>query len=173
MTTEMAKAAHVYRSRPTETEIGDVLAQRLVATVGTLNPDESVHLAYVLFEHHDGHIYFETSSVTRKARNAERTRSASVVVRGQASGGRNLMVSIEGVARVIRGIEAHTINHRLRAKYIRPEALPDVDRAWASLDDVAVEVTPRRQRSWTANLLHEETQKELSVPFGEIWLPDE
>lgn len=83
------------------------------------------------------------------------------------------MVSIEGAARVIRGPEAHKVNHRLRAQYIKPEVLPDVDRAWARLDDAAVEITPRRQRSWTGTALHEQTQKELSVPYGEIWLPDE
>jgi len=132
----MADAAQVYRDRPMEAEIADVLSQRLVATIGTVNPDGSVHLAYVIFELRDGRIYFETSSLTRK------------------------------------GSEAHEVNHRLRAKYIRPEALPGVDRAWGTLDDVAVEITPRRQRSWTGSALHEHTQGELSMPYGEIWLAD-
>jgi hypothetical protein len=57
-------------AHPTDGEIADVLAQRLVATVGTLNEDGSIHLAYVLFLHEDGRLYLETSSVTRKARNA-------------------------------------------------------------------------------------------------------
>jgi len=114
--------AQVYRDRPTESEIADVLAQRLVATIATISPDGSVHLAYVLFEHHDGRLYVETASLTRKARNVERTGSASAVVQGRSSAGRSLMVSLEGVARVIRGTQAHDINHRLRAKYIKPEA---------------------------------------------------
>jgi PPOX class probable F420-dependent enzyme len=168
----MPTAAQVYRDRPTESEIADVLAQRLVATIGTINPDGSVHLAYVLFEHHDGRLYFETASLTRKARNVERTGSASAVVQGRSSAGRSLMVSLEGVARVIRGTQAHDINHRLRAKYIKPEALPAVDRAWARLDDIAVELTPRRVRSWTGTALHEETAKELTVPFDQIWLAE-
>lgn len=50
----MPTAAHVHRDRLTESETADVLAQRLVATIGTINPDGSGHLAYVLFEHHDG-----------------------------------------------------------------------------------------------------------------------
>jgi PPOX class probable F420-dependent enzyme len=166
----MARAAAVYRARPSEPEIADVLSQRLVATVGTLNPDGSVHLAYVIFEYRDGRMYFETSSLTRKARNAERTGHASVIVQGRAASGRSLMVSIEGAARVIRGVEAHEINHRLRAKYIKPEVLTEVDRAWARLDDVTVEITSRRQRSWTSAALYEETEMELSVPFDEIWL---
>jgi hypothetical protein len=168
----MPTAAQVYRDRPTESEIADVLAQRLVATIGTVNADGSVHLAYVLFEHHEGRLYVETSSLTRKARNVERSGSASAVVQGQSSGGRSLMVSLEGVARVVRGIEAHDLNHRLRAKYIKPEALPAVDRAWGRLDDVAIELTPRRVRSWTGTALHQETEKELTVPFDQIWLDE-
>jgi hypothetical protein len=166
----MPTAAQVYRDRPTESEIAEVLAQRLVATIGTVNPDGSVHLAYVLFEHHDGRLYFETSSLTRKARNVERTGSASAVVQGHSAAGRSLMVSLEGIARVIRGSAANDINHRLRAKYIKPEALAPVDRAWSRLDDVAVELAPSRVRSWTGTALHEATEKELTIPFADIWL---
>jgi Pyridoxamine 5'-phosphate oxidase len=67
----MADAEQVYRARPTAEEVADVLSRRVAAAVGTLNPDGTVHLAYVLFLHHDGRLYFETSSITRKARNAE------------------------------------------------------------------------------------------------------
>jgi hypothetical protein len=166
----MSDAERVYRARPTDDEIDDVLAQRLVATIGTLNPNGSVHLAYVIFDYHGGRVYFETSSVTRKARNAERTGQASALVQGRAATGRSLMVSIEGAARLISGPEANDINHRLRAKYIKPDALPAVDSVWGRLDDVAVEITPGTRRSWTGAVLHAETQKELSVPYGEIWL---
>ncbi|GAA4444028.1 pyridoxamine 5'-phosphate oxidase family protein [Phytohabitans houttuyneae] len=169
----MADAAEVYRARPSGAEIAEVLSQRAVATVGTLNPDGTIHLAYVIFLHHDDRLYFETSSLTRKARNADRTGQATVLVQGRASTGRSLMVSLEGTARLVRGPEAHDINHRLRAKYIRAEALPDVDRAWGRLDDVAVELTPRRQRSWSGAVLHAETQRELAMPYGGIWLPDD
>jgi hypothetical protein len=37
----MATVAQVYQDRPTEAEIADVLSQRLVATIGTLNRDSS------------------------------------------------------------------------------------------------------------------------------------
>ena len=165
----MSDAERVYRARPTDEEIADVLGQRLVASVGTLNRDGSIHLAYVIFEHHDDKVYFETSSVTRKARNAERTGTASVLVQGQAATGRSLMVSFEGAARVIHGAEAHEANRRLRAKYIKADALAELDDAWAKLDDVAVEITPQRRRSWLSAVLHEETQRQISVPYDQMW----
>jgi hypothetical protein len=80
------------------------------------------------------------------------------------------MVAAEGTARVITGDEAQEINHRLRAKYIKPTALDGIDRAWGRLDDVAVEVTPKRWRSWTGSVLHEETRKELSGSYEDAWL---
>jgi hypothetical protein len=169
----MADAAGVYLAHPTDEEIADVLSQRLVATVGTLNRDGTVHLAYVIFRHADARMYFETSSMTRKARNVERTGQASVVVQGRAASGHSLMVSMEGSARIIRGEQAHELNRRLREKYLRPGCLGDVDRAWSGLDDTAVEITPRRRRSWTSAVFHEHTEAQVGVPFDEIWLPDE
>jgi len=92
----MADATTVYRAHPTQEEIDDVLAQRLSAAVGTLNEDGSIHLAYVIFLFADGRLYFETSSVTRKARNAAARPQASMLIQGKASTGRGLMVAAEG-----------------------------------------------------------------------------
>jgi nitroimidazol reductase NimA-like FMN-containing flavoprotein (pyridoxamine 5'-phosphate oxidase superfamily) len=168
----MADAKAVYRAHPTREEIDDVLGQRLSAAVGTINDDGSVHLAFVIFLFDQGRLYLETSSTTRKARNAVARPTASMLVQGVAATGRHLMVSAEGPARVLSGDEAHAVNHRLRAKYIKPEALDAVDRAWGKLDDVAIEISPARWRSWTGGLLHEETQRELDMPYDDAWLPD-
>jgi PPOX class probable F420-dependent enzyme len=168
----MADAKAVYRAHPTREEIDDVLGQRLSAAVGTINDDGSVHLAFVIFLFDQGRLYLETSSTTRKARNAVARPTASMLVQGVAATGRHLMVSAEGPARVLSGDEAHAVNHRLRAKYIKPEALDAVDRAWGKLDDVAIEISPERWRSWTGGLFHEETQRELDMPYDDAWLPD-
>jgi len=169
----MADARAVYRAHPTREEIDDVLAQRLSAAVGTINDDGSVHIAFVIFLSEDGRLYLETSSTTRKARNAAARPTATLLVQGVAASGRHLMVAAEGAARVLSGAEAHAVNHRLRAKYIRPEALDAIDRAWGRLDDVAIEITPSRWRSWTGGLLHEETERELDMPYDDAWLPED
>ena len=96
-------AKAVYRTHPTTDEIAEVLEQRGIATLGTLNEDGSVHLAYVIFLHEAERLYLETSSVTRKARNIQDRKRASLLVEGRASTGRSLMVSAEGTARVISG----------------------------------------------------------------------
>ena len=94
--------AAIYRATATDDEIADLLGQRLVAAVGTLNEDGSIHLAYVIFIVEDGRLLFETSSITRKARNAAQRGVASAMVQGRAEGsGRSLMVALEGRARIL------------------------------------------------------------------------
>jgi nitroimidazol reductase NimA-like FMN-containing flavoprotein (pyridoxamine 5'-phosphate oxidase superfamily) len=168
---DMVDATDVYRAHPTQEEIEDVLGQRSSAAVGTLNEGGSIHLAYVIFLYEDGRLYFETASVTRKARNAVARPQASMLIQGTASTGRHLMVAAEGAARVVDGPEAEGINHRLRAKYIQPGALDAIDRAWGRFDDVAIEITPVKWRSWNGDLLHEETEKELDGSYADAWKP--
>jgi len=166
----MTDAHAIYRHRPTQPEIDEVLAQRLVAALGTLNHDGSVHLAYVIFLFADGRFYIETSSVTRKARNAAARQHATLLIQGVGSEGRNLMVSAEGSARILRGDNAQETNRRVRAKYIRPEALDALDRAWGPVDDVSIEITPTRWRSWTGTLLHAAAVEQLDTTYEEAWL---
>jgi nitroimidazol reductase NimA-like FMN-containing flavoprotein (pyridoxamine 5'-phosphate oxidase superfamily) len=168
----MADAKQIYRTRPTSDEIDDVLALRETATVGTVNDDGSVHLAFVIFLHREGRLYFETSSVTRKARNIEQRQRVTMIVQGRATSGRGLMVSAEGTGRILSGDDARQVNHQIRAKYVHPDALDEIDSAWNRFDDIAVEVTPVTWRSWTGSTLHDETQKALSMPYDDIWLLD-
>ena len=169
----MDEITEAYRARPQPEEIAAVLTQRVTATLGTLNEDGSIHLAYVAFLHDDGHFFINTASVTRKARNAERRGWASILVQGRTSTGRHLMVSAEGHARILRDAEGKAVNHRVRAKYARPDVLDDLNRAWDQLDDIAVEIVPTRSRSWTSAPLREYTSAELRRPYRDIWLPDE
>ena len=168
----MADATTVYRAHPTQNEIEDVLQQRLIATVGTLNEDGSIHLTYVIYLIEGGRLYFETSSVTRKAQNVAARPQATLLVQGFAASGRSLMAAAEGTARTISGPEAHAINHRIRARYVQPDSLDAMDRAYGRFDDITVEIAPIRWRSWTNDVLRTETEKELDGSYDDVWLPD-
>lgn len=58
------------------------------------------------------------------------------------------MAMAEGTARLIEGDEALAINERLRAKYLTDEVVESVGAAWGEIDDVTIEITPGRWRSW-------------------------
>ena len=59
------------------------------------------------------------------------------------------MVAGSGTGRLITGAEGEEINRRLRAKYIADEAIDVVNEVWGSFDDVCVEVTVAKWRSWS------------------------
>jgi hypothetical protein len=168
----MATARDIYRDRPTQAEIDDVLAQRLPAALGTLNDDGSIHLTYLLFLFEDDRFFLETSSVTRKARNIASRGIASILIHGTAGTGRSLMIEAEGSARLIPLPDAQGVNHRIRAKYIVPDAVDAVDEAWVRFDDVTIEVVPQRWRSWTGTQLATTTEDALGREYDGIWKPD-
>ncbi len=169
----MATQDDIYLATPTREEIDDVLTQRLTATVATLNPDDSIHLTYVIFFYESGKLYWETASSTRKIKNLVASSTTSFLLQGQASSGTNLMVSGAGTARVITGVDANTINERLRAKYITPEALPTISQVWGAFDDVCVEVTIDKWRSWTNKTFGEVTMAGFEDnPPESVWISD-
>ena len=124
----------------------------------------------VLFE--DGKFLVETASLTRKARNVAARDRASILVDGRAATGRSVMVEAEGTARIVGLPEADEINHRIRAKYVVPDAVAVLDEAWSRFDDLSIEITPVRWRSWTGAALAATTEASLGRPYGDIWKPD-
>ena len=168
----MPTAADIYRAHPTQEEIDDVLGQRGVAALGTLNEDGSIHLAYLIYLWDDGRFWLETASTTRKSRNIGVRGTASLLTQGRAATGRSLMIECEGTARLVEGPEAHAINHRIRTKYVMPDAVDALDAVWGRFDDVAIELTPDRWRSWTGSVLASTTEAELGRPYAGIWKED-
>ena len=75
-------ASDVYLAKPAPEVIEMYLRHTINATIGTLNPDGSIHLAFVLFLWEDGKLYFETSSITKKARNIVARSTASFAFEG-------------------------------------------------------------------------------------------
>lgn len=168
----MPTAKEIYRTRPGQDEIDEVLDQREIATLGTLNEDGSVHLAYVLFLFEDGLFRLETSSVTRKARNIERDGRASIICSGTASSGRTLMVEAEGMAHLVPQPDSVELNRRVLAKYVEDDAVEDLHAVWSRFDDVTIELRPDRWRSWTNTLLRAEAEAGTGRSYAGIWKPD-
>lgn len=158
----------IYSAKPAPDEIRSGLDARLTATVGTHNEDGSIHLAFVLFLWHDDRFWFETSSTTRKARNLGRDATASIAIDGPG-----FMVLAEGHGRLVQGARAEEVNDRLRRKYLTEAAAGPVGSAWASVDDVAVEITPVRWRSWSNSKLMELSAAHAGeLPMQDWWIGD-
>jgi PPOX class probable F420-dependent enzyme len=148
---DIDQAKRAYHANAAQDQIERHLERRLKCTIGTLNPDGSIHLAFVIFLWENGKLYFETSSVTKKARNV----AANPIASFAFESGDGFMAMAEGNARLIEGDEAQAINARLREKYLSQEAVASVGAAWGEIDDVAVEITPTKWRSWNSSNFYE------------------
>ncbi len=169
----MPSADEIYRVHPTDEEVADVLSQRLTTAVASHNPDGSIHQAYVIYLFENGKLYWETASSTRKAKNLAADPTTSFLIDGTASTGTKLMVAASGTARLLTGAEAEAVNQRLRAKYITAEALDKVNEVWGAFDDVCVEVTPDRWRSWNNKAFGRATMDAFGdSPPASLWRDD-
>jgi nitroimidazol reductase NimA-like FMN-containing flavoprotein (pyridoxamine 5'-phosphate oxidase superfamily) len=66
-----------------EEELKAFLNQALVARLGSLNPDGSIHLVPVWFKYEDGDILIGTEESTRKAQNIKRNQNVSLLIDSQ------------------------------------------------------------------------------------------
>lgn len=161
-------ASDVYLAKAAPETIASHLERRIIATVGTLNEDGSIHLAFVLFLWDDAKFYFETASMTKKARNIAARPTASFAIQGDG-----FMAMAEGIGKLIDGDPAHAINTRLRQKYLTAHAVETVGVAWGTVDDVAVEITPMKWRSWSNAALSELGRSAAgALAPGDWWQPD-
>ena len=162
-------AADVYLAKPAPQTVMEQLLKPINAVVGTLNPDGSIHLAFVLFLWENDRFYFETASMTKKARNIAQRPKASFAIDPPG-----FMAMAEGTARLITGGEAAEINGRLRAKYLTNEAVDLVGGAWGTIDDVSVEIAPHKWRSWSSQPLIEMSQQAVGdLPPDKWWIPED
>jgi hypothetical protein len=161
-------AREIYQDKPGHDEIEAFLETRANAVLGTMNRDGSIHLAFMLFLYENGKLYFETASSTVKACNVAARPTASFAV--DAKG---FMAMAQGTARLIDGDEAAAINARLRAKYLTAEAAASVGTAWATIDDVSIELSPTRWRSWSNDKFGRLSMEAANgLPPKEWWIGD-
>ncbi len=126
------------------------LGERRYAVLATHDPDGGIHLTPIWFLFEDDCFYFASPSGSRKARNVQRSVSASVVVDAREPG-RERWVSASGPVQILRDEEAQSINARVRRRYLAPEALDGpIEAALKVADDVTLKLAPTTWRSWTA-----------------------
>jgi PPOX class probable F420-dependent enzyme len=152
----------------TMTDPGDaareLLALRLIATLGTLNADGSAQLTpiWYLFDPDNGRLYIATGSRSRKVRNVQARPQATLLVdRRQPEG--HCWVSALGAATVLGGEAAQAINARIRQRYLSPAGEAAYGTRLIPMDDVTIVLTPSSWRSWALSNL-EDIASEKGLP---------
>src|ERR1700733_12357346 len=127
----------------------ELLRGRYIATVGTENPDGTIHLTAVWYLFEDGCLFIATSSKTRKARNIAARPQAALMVDVRKPGVER-GVNGAGKAELISGEESKEINRRIHSRYLSAAAMsdPQIEPVFASFDDVTIRITPRAWNAW-------------------------
>jgi PPOX class probable F420-dependent enzyme len=133
-------------------DLRSFLGELRYAVLASHDPDGGSHLTPIWFLFEDDRFYFGCSSGSRKAKNVERSPSASVVVDAREPG-RERWVSASGPVEILRASEAQSINERIRRRYLAPTAFGGpIEAALVASDDVALRLSPTAWRSWAAEL---------------------
>lgn len=138
----------------TDELVQQLLKGRYVATLGTHNPDGSIHMVSVWYWYDGSHIYVATSSRSRKGRNVQSRPQASIMIDSRdptASCG----VNIAGEAKILSGVSAAEKRDKVHRKYLSPAALadPKVGPIFAAFDDIALQITPATVIAWDMRMI--------------------
>jgi F420H(2)-dependent biliverdin reductase len=142
---------------PTQTldpKLQELLRGRYIATLGTENPDGTIHLTAVWYLFESGSLFVATSSKTQKARNVAARPKASLMVDSRKPGTER-GVTATGRVEVISGEQSKEINRRIHSRYLSAEAIsdPHIGPVFASFDDVTIRLTPVSWITWDMAVL--------------------
>ena len=141
----------------------DILALRLIATVGTVSDDGTILLTPVWYQYEGGRLYMPTGGGSHKARNV-RARPGVTVLVDQRHPERHRWASAVGTAEIISGTESRAINDRVRQRYLSAEGEATYGRLIEAFDDVTLVVTPTAWRVWTPGALSELAERHGRAP---------
>jgi general stress protein 26 len=131
-------------------EIDKLLSMTIIANLGTIDDDGSIHLMPMWFKRIGNEICIPTSHHTHKYRNLQARPRASVMIDVSRAGLNLKGVLIRGKVELVGGKGAQQINRSIHLKYITLEALndPDVASYLSQGDDVTVKVSMDHLISW-------------------------
>ena len=133
----------------TDAVVRRLLEGHYIASLGSQNPDGSVHMVAVWFWFDGSSVFVATSSRSRKARNLQANPKASLMIDSRdpaASHG----VTLAGTVKFLSGDASQQANAEIHRKYLSPAALADprVGPVFDAWDDVTIQITPASVIAW-------------------------
>lgn len=122
---------------------------RRIASLATLNSDDSPHLTAVWYLYQDGCFFVATSSRSKKARNLTERPSATLMVEARKPGSER-GVTATGSVEIMSGEKVHQLNLQIYRRYLSAAAIadPQVGGVFRQLDDVTLKLQPRVWTWW-------------------------
>ena len=132
----------------------EFLQGRHIATLGTENPDGTIHLTAVWYLFESGSLFVATSTKTQKTRNVVSRPKASLMV-DLRKPGKERGVTATGKVEIISGDESRAFNRRVHSRYMSAAAIsdPHIGPVFAAFDDVTLRLTPDSWFTWDMAML--------------------
>lgn len=129
--------------------VRELLDERLVAVLATLDADGAPHVVPVWFAERSGEIVLATSSRSRKVRNLERDARATLCLHDSRPGAEVCGASFRGRVEIVRGAAADAVVELVHHRYVTTVGakLPEVEE-FLSYDDVALLFAPETAWTW-------------------------
>jgi nitroimidazol reductase NimA-like FMN-containing flavoprotein (pyridoxamine 5'-phosphate oxidase superfamily) len=129
--------------------VKQLLDGRYIASFATPSPNGSVHVVAVWFWFDGTDIYVATSSRSRKARNLQENKNASLMIDSRDPAA-SFGATITGSATLLTGEASRKYNLEIHRKYMSDAAIADprVGPVFAGWDDVTVRLTPASVIAW-------------------------
>jgi PPOX class probable F420-dependent enzyme len=146
----------------------ELLALRLIGSLGTENADGSVQLTPIWYLYHqlNGLLYIATGSRSQKIRNVQaRPRATLLVDRRDPVGHRYVIAS--GQAEVVVGGASTQINARVRERYLTEAGEAAYGRWLEQADDATIVLRPTAWRYWALSNL-EQIAADAGLPVDAI-----
>jgi len=135
--------------------VRELLDERVVAVLATLEPDGSVHAVALWLVPVDDSVVFATNGGSRKVRNLRRDPRATVVLHDSRPGFEVCGASLRGRVDVITGDAAVPLIDAVHRRYVSEPGLrlPEA-RDFLAGDDVALVFTPETAVTWDERSNH-------------------
>jgi PPOX class probable F420-dependent enzyme len=127
----------------------DLLADRLIASLATLNGDGSIHVVPMWYLWDGEALLIPTNHATRKAKNLERDPRATVMIDDSRGAFEICGITLVGTVEIVRAPQSFELNRRIHLKYVTERGLAlEPVRGYLSTDDIALRFLAERMSSW-------------------------
>lgn len=132
-----------------DTLVSELLGERLVAVLATLEPDGAVHAVPLWFAVIDDAVVFATNAASRKVSNLFRDARATVVLHDSRPGFEVCGASLRGRVEVVTGTTATPLIEAVHRRYVSPAGLALAEaHDFLAGDDVALLFRPEAAFTW-------------------------
>jgi PPOX class probable F420-dependent enzyme len=129
--------------------VRELLSARLVCVLATLERDVTIHAVPMWFVWTERAIVLATGSRSRKLRNLEADRRATLVVHDSRPGFEVCGVTMAGEVEIVRGSEARPLVDLVHGRYVAAgKELPEEIQEFLDSDDVALCFRPLSAATW-------------------------